>query len=90
MTALKKSLITLAIILMLVGGLTYSMLSLAEVECSLCIHFKGQVVCETAFGPDRDAAIEEAHRAACAQVASGVTDALACNRAVQTDLSCNQ
>ena len=76
--------ITLGIIL-----LTYSMMGLGDVECSLCVEFKGVKSCPTAWGPSREAAQEEAMRTACAQLAAGVTEVLACNRAPITDVVCS-
>lgn len=71
-----------------ISFLTFQMLSLAQTECRLCIEFKGRKECPQAFGPTREQALEEAHRNACAVLASGVTEVLACNRAERTEISC--
>ena len=87
-----KWLASLCILLILISGvglLTYSMMSLGDVECSLCVEFKGVKACPTAWGPTRQAAQEEAMRTACAQLAAGVTEVLAGNRAPISNVVCS-
>lgn len=82
---------TCVVIAILVGGvalLTYSMMGLGEVSCSLCVEFKGQKNCPKAFGPTEADAQEEAIRTACAQMAGGVTEVLACQRSPVTEIEC--
>jgi hypothetical protein len=83
-----KKLITLVIVIMAAGILTYQMLNLARVECDLCIEFKGKRRCTTAFGATHEQALDEAHRTACALVASGVTEVLACQRLNRQNIAC--
>jgi len=85
---MKKAMIALFIVVGLGGLLTYKMLSLAQIECRLCIEFKGRKECPTALGPNENEAMDEAHRNACALLASGVTEVLACNRSERTEISC--
>lgn len=85
---MKKVFIITALVLGLAGLLTYQMFSLAQIECSLCITFKGVKVCRKALGPNEQEAQEEAHRHACAEITSGVTEVVACNRLKREDLRC--
>ena len=62
----------------LVGIILYSTMNLNRYECQVCINFKGQVACRTAAGATREEAIRTATDNACAQVASGMTDSIAC------------
>ncbi|MGA0163186.1 MAG: hypothetical protein ACO3LE_02910 [Bdellovibrionota bacterium] len=88
MKALGK--VALVIGILCLGGvwLTWQMLGLAESECKLCIEFKGRTECPTAYGPNDEEAMNEAHRNACALLASGVTEVLACNRAARQNIEC--
>jgi hypothetical protein len=83
------SVLIVSILALGVALLTHSMLSLGDVECSLCVEFKGTKACPTAWGPTRQAAQEEAMRTACAQLAAGVTEVLACNRAPISHVVCS-
>lgn len=86
---MKKIVIVTSLCLAGAGVLTYKMLGLAEVECSLCVDFNGQSACQTAYGPTRLEAIEEAMRSACARISAGVTQVLACQRAPRRDVVCS-
>lgn len=85
----KTRLIVIAAVVLAAGALTYTMFSLARVECSLCIDFNGQRQCSKAYGPDQRAAAEEAHRNACAIVAHGVTDSVKCGQTPAKDQACS-
>jgi hypothetical protein len=85
---LKRNLILGAIAISLISFFTYKMFQLGAIECSICIKFKDAELCTKALGPSEEQAIEEAHRNACAMLASGVTEVVACNRAERTDSIC--
>lgn len=87
---MKKPLLVIIILAAFGGFLTYKMLHLAEIQCSLCIEFNGKRQCSEAMGPTEDEARTEAHRNACAVLASGVTEVVACNRAEEQDIICQQ
>ena len=86
---MKKKIIITACVIIAAALMTYKMFSLAQVECSLCIHYKDQNQCSKALGPDNAAASEEAHRNACAILSQGVTEAVACNRVPSENLKCH-
>lgn len=87
---MMKWIIGIVIVLSLLALLTYKMTHLARLECSLCITFKELRRCTHALGPTNSEALDEAHRSLCAQMASGVTEVLACNRAPREDIQCSQ
>lgn len=86
---MKTTLLVILILASFGGFLTYEMLKLGEIECSLCIEFKSQRHCSKALGPTEEEATDEAHRNACAILASGVTEVLACNRAQRQQIQCS-
>jgi hypothetical protein len=59
--------------------LWYGASSQEQVECELCITFKGRTECRVGRGEDRRQAEESATTAACAVLGGGVTDAFQCN-----------
>jgi hypothetical protein len=72
-----------------VVGLLYAMtLSQAGWECEACVEFQGQSACRTVTGARREDAEREALSNACAFLASGVTQILACQRSEPTSLRC--
>jgi len=67
----------------LVGIGTYvvvSSLNVADVRCEVCISFAGREACRSVEGATEEEARAGAHSNACALLASGVTDTLACQR----------
>lgn len=87
---MKKWISIIFIVTGLLAILTYKMFGLAQVECSLCVNFDGRELCTKAHGVDEQAAIEEAHRNACSQLTSGVTNTLACSRVPGTHETCQR
>ena len=59
-------------------------------ECEVCIEFRGKSACRRVRAPDRDRALAEAAATACAVLASGVTDSMACNRVLPTSQRCEE
>ena len=62
------------------GILVYSSLGLGEVKVEVCIEFKGRTGCGTAAAPSEAEAVRVAADNACALIASGMTDSIACSR----------
>ena len=63
-----------------VGILVYSSLGLGQVKLEVCIEFKGRTGCGTAAAPTEGEALRTAADNACALIASGMTDSIACSR----------
>ena len=73
-------------IVLLLGVLVYSTLSLARFECEVCMTFNGWSACRVAAGATREEAIRTASDNACAFLASGRTDSMACGRTPPTSI----
>lgn len=62
------------------GVIIYSSLNLAQHKVRVCMTFNGQTNCGTASGSSKDYALRAATSNACATIASGVGDTMACER----------
>jgi hypothetical protein len=58
-------------------------------RCSVCINFRGEGVCRTVDAPTEQEARSSAITNACAFLASGVTDTLACERSAPAKIDCS-
>lgn len=84
---MKKALVFLIVVLVF-GFITWKMTHLAQIECHLCIEFNGNRKCTKALGPTEADARKEAQSTLCSNLASGVTEVVACGRAEQQDVTC--
>lgn len=71
-----------------VGLVVYGSLQVKGHTCDLCIEFRGQRVCRTGQAATEHEARQGAVTAACAVLAGGVTDTIACERSELQDLHC--
>ncbi len=76
----KPVLVGILIFVALMGLLLYSTLTLGGTHVEVCMAFNGQQSCRTASGSNREQATRTAIQNACGEIASGVTDSLACER----------
>jgi len=76
----KPVLIGLLIFAALMALLVYSTLTLGGQRVEVCMQFNGRQSCRTASGSSKEQALRTATQNACADIASGVTDSLACER----------
>lgn len=83
----KPVIVGLAIFLFLVGIMVYSTLTLGGHRVEACMTFKGQTNCRTATGSTANFATRTAITNACAGIASGVTDSIACEQSVPLRLT---
>ena len=60
-----------------------------QVQCEVCVEFKGRPACSTAQAADAIQAEAQALSGACSQVTGGVTDTLECDRTPPTSRSCS-
>ena len=67
----------------------YRSLQVAGYRCAVCINFRGQAVCRTVDGPTEREARMAATNNACAFLAGGVTDTMACERTEPTKAECS-
>jgi len=72
-----------------VGGfVVYSSLRLGGVRCEVCVEFAGASACRAVDAPSEPEALAAARTNACAQLTSGVTNMMACERAEPRSSSC--
>jgi len=76
------SLLTLAVLL---GVLS---MQISQVECEVCMNFKGRQNCATAGAPTKDEAIRSGRMTACGTIAAGVRDSFACDDTPPATVSC--
>jgi hypothetical protein len=55
-------------------------LSQRKVRVEACVEYRGRTECRTAAGPNEEQALRTAVQAACAVLASGMTDSMECDR----------
>jgi hypothetical protein len=77
---MKKKPVLLGIVFVLVflGVIVYSTMNLSQNRVEVCMTFKGQTVCRIASATTREFALRTATSNACGDLASGVTESMAC------------
>ena len=77
---MNKKLIPVIVVgvLAMVGLMIYSSMNLSSHRVEVCVEFQGRQACKIASGETRDNAIRTATTNACAFLASGMTDSMAC------------
>jgi len=80
--------VTAAVLLALIGFVVYSSLRVGGVRCEVCIDFEGRQACRAVDADAEADAHQSAVNNACAQLASGVTQTMACERTPPTKAAC--
>ena len=62
------------------GALVYSTMTLGTHRVEVCMEYNGVTSCRTVSGSKREETLRTAISNACATIASGVTDSMACDR----------
>ena len=83
----KPVLVGIVIVLVILGTLIYSSFNLATHRYEACMTFKGQTNCRIASGSTEEFAQRTAISNACAAIASGVTDSIACEESTPAKLT---
>jgi hypothetical protein len=83
----KTSLVFLGLFIL---GTIYLSTRVAQVECEVCVTFRGMTTCRKAASGTREAAIQSAVTSACSNMAGGMTDTIACERTEPDRTSCSQ
>jgi len=71
-----------------VGFVVYRSFYVAGFRCDVCITFQGRQACRSVDGPTEHEALQGALTNTCAQLASGVTDSMACERTQPSKRDC--
>lgn len=79
----------LAAIAVFVAYLVYGSLSVVQTECELCVTFRGRTECRRGSGATEVGARQAAVKAACAVMASGMSESIACSNTMPTNVSCS-
>jgi hypothetical protein len=80
--------VTAGVLLGLIGYIVWSSLSVGRVRCEVCIDSGGRQACRAVDGATRAEARTSAINNACALLASGVTQVMACERTPPTRDDC--
>jgi len=76
----KAALIGIVFLFVVVGALYYSTMSLAQHRVEVCMEFNSMTSCRTVSGSKKEDTLRAAITNACATIASGVTDSIACSQ----------
>ena len=77
---MRKTILFLAIgfAAVVLAVLIFTTIGTNKFRCEVCITFNGRTACRTAAASTEAQAVRTATENACAQIASGVTDSMAC------------
>ena len=70
--------LAIAFVVLVLIVLVYTTMGNARYRCEVCIAFQNRAACRTAGAATEAQALRTATENACAQIASGVTDSIAC------------
>jgi hypothetical protein len=87
----RKHLRIAALVVALVVFVTVLILgsrSVVQAECELCVTFHGVTTCRQGSGATPQEAERAAQKAACAVMANGMNDVIACENTPPTNLQC--
>jgi hypothetical protein len=71
----------------LMALIAYSTMGTSNYRVEVCMQFQGQMSCRTASGSSEAFALRTATSNACAGIASGVTDSIACEGSAPTKVT---
>lgn len=76
------------LIVAIVGYVLAGSMSVSEHQCEVCIEYRGRSQCRTVAAATVELARDGAIQNACAFIAGGVTDGMACHRQTPTRENC--
>lgn len=83
----KPVIVGIAIVLVILGVIVYSSFNLAGHRVEVCMTFNGNTMCRTASGSSEEFARRTAISNACAMIASGMTDSMACEQSAPAKIT---
>lgn len=86
--SMRGFLIALLAVALFVAFMWLLVRSQLGVSCEACVSFHGRQACASARAADREEASREATSGACARIASGVTDSIACIHSEPLSMRC--
>ncbi len=78
-----------AVVVVFLGFLVVGSMRTVQAECSLCVECRGQRQCRTGAGATVDNAQRAAQKAACAVMAAGMNESIACQRLEPINVQCS-
>jgi hypothetical protein len=86
----KRARVWALIIVLAVFGavLIIGSLSVVQAECELCVTYRGRTECRRGSGKSDDDAKQAAQRAACAVMAGGMNESIACQNTPPSTARC--
>ena len=73
-----------------VAAVIWSAFQATQIQCEVCVEYKGRSACSTAQAEDVVQAEAQALSGACSQVTGGVTETLECDRTPPTTRRCTE
>jgi len=84
----RSTIITVVFIVAFAALLLFNTLSAQKHECSVCVEFNGRRNCAAASNETEEAALRAAQTTACGPLASGMDQAIACDRTPPVSQQC--
>ena len=84
----RTGILSLIVILGVAALIGFGMRGMSEVECEVCMTWKGEQRCQIAQGSDQQAAVERARTAICQLLAGSRADNIACGRTQPDSVEC--
>jgi hypothetical protein len=75
----KTVVLAIAFVVLVLIVIVYTTIGMNRYRCEVCVAFRGRTACRTAAASTQDQALRTATENACAEIASGVTDSMACD-----------
>jgi hypothetical protein len=75
----KTVVLAIAFAVLVLVVIVYTTVGTNRYRCEVCVAFRGRTACRTAAASTEDQALRTATENACAEIASGVTDSMACD-----------
>jgi hypothetical protein len=74
----KPAFFAILFVIAILVVIVYSTMNMARYRVEVCMQFNGRTNCKTTAGQTEEYALRTAKANACADIASGVTDSIAC------------
>jgi len=89
MVSSMRTLVGILIGSLFVGAMIYAVMAEGQVECEVCVAYRGETLCRKSTAVDREKAIAGAVASACAVLSGGVTDGIQCGSTLPRSQTCN-
>lgn len=73
-----------------VAAMVYAVMAESQVDCEVCLTYRGQTLCRSSTAVDREHAISGAVAAVCAVLSGGVTDGIQCSHTPPKSQTCSE